>query len=75
MPRYVVDNNYEALEDTFDKGVNSIIPVTGQIVTASSSAGNIYKPEFVFDGLTTTQWAIAKTDANPWIGVQFPNCY
>ena len=73
MPRYVVDNNYEALEDTFDKGVNSIIPVTGQIVTASSSAGNIYKPEFVFDGLTTTQWAIAKTDTNPWIGVQFPN--
>ena len=73
VPRYVVDNNYHALEDTFDKGTTSIIPVTGQIVTASSSAGNMYKPEYVFDGKTNTQWAIAKTDLNPWIGVKFPN--
>ena len=73
VPRYVIGNNYEAIEDVFDKGNTSIIPVTGQIVTDSSSAGNSYKPEFVFDGLTTTQWVISQTDQNPWIGVQFPN--
>ena len=73
VPRYVVDNNADVLEQLFEKGSTSIIPVTGQTVTASSFHANWTRPDHVFDGNPATQWAIANSDTNPWIQVQFPN--
>ena len=47
VPRYVVDNNVNVLEQFFVKGSYSIIPVTGQAVTASSFHANWTKPDHV----------------------------
>ena len=69
VPRYVVDNNADVLEQLFEKGSTSIIPVTGQTVTASSFHANWTRPDHVFDGNPATQWAIANGDTNPWIHV------
>ena len=73
VPRYVVNNNADVLEQLFVKGTTSIIPVTGQTVTASSFHANWTRPDYVFDGNPATQWAIANSDTNPWIQVQFPH--
>ena len=73
VPRHIVDNNYHNLESIFDKGTSNIIPVTGQVVTASSFHANWSLPANAFDNNLTTQWIIAKTDTMPWIQIQFPN--
>ena len=50
VPRYVVDNNADVLEQLFEKGSTSIIPVTGQTVKASSFHAKWTRPDHVFDG-------------------------
>ena len=69
----MVDNNVNVLKQLCVKGSTSIIPVTGQTVTASSFHENWTRPDHVFDGKPATQWVIANGDTNPWIQVQFPN--
>ena len=53
-PRYVVDSNYKAVEFISTKLNNTIIPVTGQIVTASSGIG-----DNAFDGGCRTEWVVS----------------